>query len=92
MAAGGGRHLRHELAPDGEFVAEVQRVEERAHQPEQHLQHPHDDRQLHLIRVRKGELVLGVVPAGVEAEGVGVAGAGAHERVGGPGALLLLPG
>mmetsp|Transcript_10136 Transcript_10136/g.23433 ORF Transcript_10136/g.23433 Transcript_10136/m.23433 type:complete len:356 (-) Transcript_10136:1503-2570(-) len=62
--------LRHELAPDVECGAEVQRVDQREDKAEEHLQHAEDDGELHLVRVAEGELVGGVVPAGVEPEGV----------------------
>jgi len=62
--------LRHEVAPDVEHVARVQRVEQRDAEAEQHLRDAQNDGQFHLVAVSKCELILGAMPARVDTEGV----------------------
>jgi len=73
----GGQHedeLRHELPPDGEFIVEIEEIEEGEYDSEEHVADSEDDRHFHLERVCECEFVRLVEPCRVDSARVGPAG------------------
>ena len=66
-------HARNEVAPDVNRRTEVTSVDVAEAQVVGHVSPTHNNRQLHLVGVGEEQIVLGVVPAPIQTEWVGVA-------------------
>ena len=67
----GEKHeLRNELADDINTLLEVLAVDEGDEDPEEHMNNPEDDRNLHLEGVQKHDLVDGELPHWIYTEGI----------------------
>ncbi|KAI3492688.1 hypothetical protein L1887_42606 [Cichorium endivia] len=66
-------HLGHDLGPDLPLLTEADEVGHVEKDGERHVEDAEDDGHLHLERVGEDKRIVGAVPGGVDADGVGVA-------------------